>query len=418
MNTSTAAATPVASTRISAAALNMIVVLAAAQAIAYIDRVNLSAVTPVLIRSYHYTPAAIGLLISIFNGAYTLAFLPAGPFVDRVRGRIGYQVGVTLWSVSTILCGITTAFTSLAIFRGLVGVGEAPLIPAGQLIISETVPRRSRAAAIGAFFAGNKVGLAVGIPFAAWAFHALGLAWVFYLTGILGILWLVWFSLSYRHAPPAPPQPARGGVTWATLLRSRQVWGIMLGQACYLFVYYLYASWLPEYLVRQRHFTVLHSGYFTVIPFGLGFLATIAGGWASDRLIASGLRVTLSRKLFACGGLVLVTVFTLLTSYATTTAVAVVSITVAVLSFSLATGAIQSMAVDISPKHVVSSIVSLQMFGGNVGGTLAGIIPGVLITRTGNFEAVMLLTAGIALAGCVFYALLAGNLDREMTAPA
>jgi MFS transporter, ACS family, L-galactonate transporter len=89
-----------------------------------------------------------------------------------------------------------------------------------------------------------------------------------------------------------------------------------------------------------------------------------------------------------------------------------------VLSFSLATGAIQSMAVDICPKHLVSSIVSLQMFGGNVGGTLAGIIPGVLITRTGNFEAVMLLTAAIALAGCVFYALLAGNLDREMTAPA
>jgi MFS family permease len=130
------------------------------------------------------------------------------------------------------------------------------------------------------------------------------------------------------------------------------------------------------------------------------------------------MRVTISRKVFACGGLLLATIFTLVTTFATTTAVAVVGLTISVLSFSLATGAIQSMAVDISPKHLVSSIVSLQMFGGNVGGTLAGIIPGILIQRSGHFEGVMLLTAGIALAGCVFYALLAGNLDRELRAPA
>jgi ACS family D-galactonate transporter-like MFS transporter len=417
MNTTVAAASTTR-TRISASALNLIVVLTVAQAIAYVDRVNLSAVTPVLIRTYHFQPSAVGALFSIFNGAYTLALIPAGPFVDRVRGRVGYFFGVSLWSIGTILCGLTTSFTSLALFRGLVGVGEAPLIPAGQLIISETFPRESRAAAIGSFFAGNKIGLALGIPFAAFTFHALGLAWMFYLTGALGIIWLAWFALSYRHAPPALAQSARGGANWGTLLRSRQVWGIMLGQACYLFVYYLYASWLPEYLVRERHFTVLHSGYFALVPFGLGFLATIAGGWASDQLIASGMRVTISRKVFACGGLLLATIFTLVTTFATTTAVAVVGLTISVLSFSLATGAIQSMAVDISPKHLVSSIVSLQMFGGNVGGTLAGIIPGILIQRSGHFEGVMLLTAGIALAGCVFYALLAGNLDRELRAPA
>jgi sugar phosphate permease len=91
--------------------------LIACQAIAYIDRVNLSVAAPVLIKNHGYTAASIGLLFSIFNWVFTIAILFAGPFVDRLRARVAYGVGASAWSVGTILSGVSTAFVPLALAR-------------------------------------------------------------------------------------------------------------------------------------------------------------------------------------------------------------------------------------------------------------------------------------------------------------
>lgn len=213
------------------ALVNLVVLLLVSQAIAYIDRVNLSVAAPVLIRQFHYDTAEVGLLFSIFNWVFTVALLGAGPFVDRAGPRTGYLSGVGLWSIGTIACGISAAFAPLAFFRSLVGIGEAPMIPAGQRIIAERVPPESRTQAVGAFFAGNEVGLAVGIPFAAVLLHAFGLPAVFYVTGLLGFAWIAWFLVAYR-AIPRDETPST--TSWGDLLRYRTTWGLMIGNAGYL----------------------------------------------------------------------------------------------------------------------------------------------------------------------------------------
>ena len=398
---------------------NMLVLLAASQTIAYMDRVNLSVAAPVLIRNYHYTPALLGFLFSIFNWAFTIALLPSGPFVDWVRARVAYPIGVGLWSLATIACGFSLALAPLAWCRALVGVGEGPMIPSGQQIIAETLPRDRRALAIGTFFAGNKIGLALGIPFAAVVLSTWGLPWVFYITGALGFVWIAWFLVSYHQVPPTVEEPASmRAIRWSTLLRYRNTWGIMLGQAGYLYIYYVFATWLPGYLVLQRHMSVLTSGWIGMLPFLLGVLATVVGGWAADEVVRAGVRVTVARKLFAVGGMFLATVFTLLGAFAADTWLAVTLLTLSIVSFSLATGSIQSMAVDIAPPHIVSSLVSLQNFGGNVGGSFAPVITGLLISSVGSFQLPLLVTAGVALVlGCGSYGLLVGDLDHKLVAP-
>ncbi len=393
---------------------NIIALLAASQMIAYIDRVNLSVAAPVLIKEYHYTPATLGVLFSIFNWVFTLALLPAGPFVDRVRARIGYITGVALWSAATMLCGVTVAFTPLAVYRGLVGIGEAPMIPAGQRVIFETIPKRERASAIATFFAGNKIGLALGIPFAAILLHAMGLAWVFYITGALGFVWIAWFMLSYNGAG-ASPRGVKSEIGWSTLLRHRSTWGIMIGQAGYLYTYYVFATWLPGYLVIQRKMSILNSGFVGMLPFIVGVLVTIYGGWVSDRLVARGIRVTVVRKSLAVAGLLAAAVFTLLGAYTNGLWLAVTFLTLAIAGFSFSTGSIQSMAVDIAPPHIVSSLVSLQNFGGNVGGSFAPVITGLLISSGGSFQVPLLVTAAVALVfGCGGFGLIVGSLDEEL----
>ena len=62
----------------------------------------------------------------------------------------------------------------------------------------------------------------------------------------------------------------------------------MLGQAGYLYIYYVFATWLPGYLTLERNMSVLNTGIVGMLPFLIGTAAVVFGGWAADRLIEAG----------------------------------------------------------------------------------------------------------------------------------
>jgi sugar phosphate permease len=76
------------------------------------------------------------------------------------------------------------------------------------------------------------------------------------------------------------------------------------------------------------------------------------------------------------------------------------------------------MPIDVAPPHLVSSCASIQNFGGNIGGAMAPLLTGLLISWTGSFVAPLLFTAfvGIVL-GCGGFGLIVKNLDREIGEP-
>ena len=398
---------------------NILALLAGSQAIAYIDRVNFAVVGPYLIRNYHYTPAQVGTLISIFNWAFTFSLLAAGPLTDRIRPRRSYPLGVGAWSLATVLCSLTQIFAPLAAFLALLGIGESVMIPSGSRVIRETFDKKHRAFAVGTFFAGNKVGLTLGIPLASVLLVNWGWPFVFYVTGGLGLAWVVWWLMVYRPSAAADTQPAldfaQARIRWATLLRYPTTWGVMLGQAGYLYIYYVFATWLPGYLVLQRGMSTLTTGWVGMLPFLVGTICVVLGGWFGDLLIARGARVTLVRKGFAVGGLFGATIFTIAGAYAPDDVMAIAFLTASVASVSFSTAAVNAMPIDVAPPHIVSSLVSLQNFGGNVGGSFAPLVTGLLISSSGDFTLPLLVAAGVALIfGCGSYGLIVGNLDSEL----
>ncbi|MGH8210280.1 MAG: MFS transporter [Steroidobacteraceae bacterium] len=399
---------------------NILLLLASSQAIAYIDRVNFAVIGPHLIKIFDYTPTQVGVLLSTFNWAYTFSLLVAGPLTDRIRARRSYTIGVGSWSIATALCSVTQSFAPLAVMRAFVGIGESMLTPSGSRVIRETFDRNKRAFAVGTFFAGNKIGLTLGIPLASVVLVRWGWEGVFYITGSLGFVWVACWLVVYRSpsshsAPAAQPDEAQRTIRWVTLLKYRTTWGVMLGQVGYLYIYYVFAAWLPGYLVLQRGMSTLTTGAVGMLPFLVGTICVILGGWSGDRLIAAGCRVTLVRKGFAVGGLLGATVFTIAGAYATGDVSAITLLTLSIASLSFSTAAVNSIPIDVAPSHIVSSLVSLQNFGGNLGGSFAPLITGMLVSSSGDFTVPLLVAAGVALiVGCGSYGLIVGNLDREL----
>ena len=397
---------------------NILALLAGSQAIAYIDRVNFAVVGPQLIQVYHYTPGQVGLLLSIFNWAFTFSLLAAGPLTDLIRPRRSYPLGVSTWSLATALCSLTKAFTPLAAFVALLGIGESLMIPSGARVIRETFDKKHRASAVGTFFAGNKIGLTLGIPFASVVLVNWGWEWVFYTTGALGLLWVLWWSAGLsprqprmKRRPRTPRQRSDGRLCFNTGPPGASCWG--RPATCIST-----PSSRPgcrDISSCSAGMSALTTGFVGMLPFLFGTACTVLGGWAGDRLIQAGWRATLVRKGFAIGGLFCATLFTIVGAFTSDTTLAVTFLTLAVVSFSFATASVNSMAIDVAPPHIVSSLVSLQNFGGNVGGSFAPLVTGLLISASGDFTIPLTVAAGVALVfGCGSYGFIVGNLDSEL----
>lgn len=396
--------------------ISLLVLLAASQALSFIDRVNLSVVLPELIKEHAYSAGTAGLLMSILNWCYVGAIIFAGPLTDRIGAYRAFPSAVAFWSLATALCGLTIQFWPLAALRALVGIGEAPNIPSGSQVIRQSFDKTERGFAVSVQFSGNKVGLAVGIPLSAFLLSHFGRPSVFYMTGLLGALWVTGWLLVYRRsravaeAVAVTPQSA---VRWRELLKVRSVWGMVLGQAGYLYVYYVFATWLPGYLALQQNMSIMRTGIFAMLPFISGIVFTLFGGWVSDRLVMRGRSLSSVRRSFAVGGIFGATVFIVVAALSHQAWIAIAAFTFSVSFLSLATASVNAMPIDVAPPHLVSSCASIQNFGGNIGGALAPLVTGVLISWTGNFVVPLLFTAVVGLVfGCGGFGLVVKNLDR------
>jgi MFS family permease len=396
----------------------LLLLLAASQALSFIDRVNLSVVLPELIKQHAYLPSTAGLLMSILNWFYVGAIIFAGPLTDRVGAHRAFPGAVAFWSVATALCGLTIQFLPLAALRALVGIGEAPNIPSGSQVIRQNFARNERGFAVSVQFSGNKVGLAVGIPLAAFLLSQFGRQSVFYMTGLLGAFWVLAWLLIHRR-PAATIEAAAGTpqseVKWRELLKVRSVWGMVLGQAGYLYVYYVFATWLPGYLALQQHMSIMSTGFYAMLPFVAGIVFTLVGGWLSDRFVSRGASVSSVRRSFAVGGIFVSTIFIVVAALSHEAWIAIAAFTLAISALSLSTASANAMPIDVAPSHLVSSCAAIQNFGGNIGGALAPLITGLLISWSGSFVVPLLFTAAIGLLfGCGGFGIVVNNLDSEI----
>src|SRR5262249_54987278 len=94
------------------------------------------------------------------------------------------------------------------------------------------------------------------------------------------------------------------GVPWGPLLASPQLWLIVAMYWFYVFGFIFFMFWLPKYLTKGRGLSDEAMAVCVALCFALGALASLVGGWASDRL-SRRYGLTIGRKLIGAGCLAL-----------------------------------------------------------------------------------------------------------------
>jgi len=395
----------------------IVVLLFTASLINYFDRAAISFALPLISRDLGLGPGAKGLLLSAFFWSYALMQIPMGLCADRFNLRWFYAGAFVLWSVAQGLTGFATTLGMLIAFRVLLGFGEAIYLPGGTKIVSILFPPSERGLPCGLFDFGTRTGLVLEGLLVPWLLTHYGWQATFRLIGFTALLWLIpWLWVTPRQLRGGIPvlrETGRAAIVKGALalVRNRNLIGICLGFFCFDYYWYLLVLWLPDYFVTARRFTLFKAGLSSALPYLVFGVCQPLGGWIADRLVRAGWDETRVRK-----GIVSAAFLTGLLLIPASQATSPNAATAFIIGGCLVGLSAANMLVILqycAPPHEVGLWTGVYNFVGNVAGTLAPLMTGFLVKKTGSYTPPFVLAAVAIAAGQLSFWFIVGRLPAR-----
>jgi ACS family hexuronate transporter-like MFS transporter len=383
----------------------------------YIDRQTLSVLAPYIKDEYRWTNTDFAMLIIAFRVAYAFGQTASGRFLDWVGTRKGLSLAVAFYSVAAMMTSLAVGLRSFALFRFLLGAGESANWPGATKAVSEWFPKRESGWAVALFDSGSSIGGAIAPLLVLWVYNTFG-SWrpAFIVTGALGFIWLLLFRKLYRRPEEHPRLSAEereyilkgradaeaneggGRLSYRTLLRLPQTWGIIIAKTLTDPVWFFITDWFAIYLVTKG-FKLEESLLAFWVPFLAADVGNFAGGGFSSWLIKRGWSVGAARKLVivVCGlgmTLLIPTVYT--ASYFWLIACFAIS----TLAYAALSTMVLNLPADIYPTGSVASVSGMSGTGAGIGTITATYLTGVVADRY-SFEPILIAASLIPLLAVV-----------------
>ncbi|HIE88811.1 MAG TPA: MFS transporter [Pseudomonadales bacterium] len=141
----------------------IVFVLILASLIAFIDRQVVAIVVGPMKQDLGVGDTEIGWLYGVFALFYAVAAIPIATMADKKSRKHIIAIGIFLWSLLTIACGLTRSYWQIFFARIGVGIGEATLSPSTTSLIGDYFPRKDIPLALSIFATGPIIG--TGIAF-------------------------------------------------------------------------------------------------------------------------------------------------------------------------------------------------------------------------------------------------------------
>ncbi len=279
----------------------ILIILVLAYILSFLDRNVIALMVDPIKRSLAISDGKIGLLQGLaFAIFFGIAGVPIGFLADRMRRTILIAIGVTLWSVMTVACGLASSFMGLFFARVIVGVGEAVLAPAGYSLLADSFRPKYLVRAISVFSMGGLLGSGLAFLVGGILFQ--------YLESVpppitMGSLepWQMTFIIVAMPALLLVPcllamsEPARRGATTAPppalldtvryIAARRRDFAPLYGCATLLAVAnYSGMAWFPTHIMRTFSMTSLEVGTsLGILQLVCGVVGTLLGAFLTER---------------------------------------------------------------------------------------------------------------------------------------
>lgn len=367
--------------------------------IMFVARQALSVMAPVLRTVFHLSNEAYGRIVSALGFGMMTGEFPMGALMDKLGARLGLSAAVCWWSAATGSLALAGSGVQLGISQFWKGTGECGAYSGGVKTVTRLFEKKDRTLAIGIFNGGSVIGATIAPPLIVYLLQHYGFRTAFLVPTLAGFLWIpVWWML-YKQEPKIKASAAYPAVSTREMLGNSSSWAVML---CRFFigpVMQFYWYWIPSYLYNARHLSMVEIGFIGWIPFLMGDVGGVAGGWAAGVFIRRGFSVRSTRQILMYGS-ALFCMMSLAVPYMSRIAPAMVMICIAVAADNFLSAHMFAAVTDLFPDQQVGRATGLTGIAGGLSGMLFPLLTGVLVDRI-SYAPVFALVAFMPLAGTV-----------------
>jgi MFS family permease len=392
----------------------LVMLLILAMVVCYAHRGALSIAAPFMMKDLGLPASTMGILLSAFFWLYAFMQVPAGWIVDRFGVKWAYAGGFAFWSVASALTGFAQGAVSLIAVRLALGVGQSVAFPASASAVSRSFRDRERGLVTAGYLSGVRIGQAIVGAIGAVMIARFGYRGFFLIISLLPLLWLIpWMAFWGRIRDSALHSASTAAQTRAAfsfgdavmLLKHRTVLGIFLGYFAYDYVWFVYVTWLPSYLVLGRKFTTAEMGFYSSVPYLIMMVVILISGALSDYIVRRGSSERVVRKWFIAIGM-FVACLIVPAGIVEDRVTSVWLLTVALMGIGIASPNTWTLTQVVCARPIVGSVSGIQNFGGNLGGIVAPALTGFAVQWTGSFVIPFLVCGVVLVAGVLCYWLL------------
>jgi EmrB/QacA subfamily drug resistance transporter len=167
---------------------------------------------PAMARSFGESPVRLSLGVTAYMLSLAVFIPISGWVADRFGSRTVFRLAIVIFTLGSVLCGVSTGLTGLAVARVVQGIGGAMMVPVGRLILMRSVEKAELVRAMTYLTVPALIGPVVGPVVGGFIATYLSWPWIFLLNVPIGVLGVVLVTLYIEDVrePGMPPLDWRG----------------------------------------------------------------------------------------------------------------------------------------------------------------------------------------------------------------
>lgn len=196
-----------------------------------IDTTIVSVANPAIMRGLDTNITTVIWVTSAYLLAYAVPLLVTGRLGDRFGPKWIYLAGLTIFTLASAWCGLSTTIGALIVARIVQGLGASLMAPQTMAVITRIFPPDQRGKAMGLWGAVAGVATLAGPIMGGLIVDSFGWEWIFFVNVPIGV---IGFALAYRFVPSLPTHSHKFdyvGVVLSALGMFLLIFGIEEGQA-------------------------------------------------------------------------------------------------------------------------------------------------------------------------------------------
>jgi EmrB/QacA subfamily drug resistance transporter len=207
-------------------------VLAAAilgSSITFIDGTVVNVALPVLQRDLSATVGQTQWVVESYALMLSALILVGGSLGDLFGRKKIFSLGVLVFGIASVLCGLAQDASQLIIARGIQGVGAALLVPGSLALISANFSKKKRGRAIGTWSGVTAIAAGIGPVLGGWLIETFSWRWIFFLNVplVIAVILITWFRVPESSDDKATKRIDWAGAVLATIGLGGLVFGLI-----------------------------------------------------------------------------------------------------------------------------------------------------------------------------------------------